>query len=717
MRRARIASEERNSPRVLFSFDSVVVVGASDDPTRIGGAPIFLLKKYGYAGKIYGLNPKYGSIQGLPCFAEPEDIRGSTEVAIFCVAAGRIRDLLPRLKHKGLKGAVIFSAGFGESGDDGKALQKWLADYARRHGIAILGPNCVGQISFATGRSLTFANALTNLPVAPAGRIALLSQSGGVATNIWADAVLSGTRFSHLITTGNEADLDFADYLSYLADDKETDAVIGYIEALRDGEAFCAAATKMRANGKPVILIKVGTSAVGRDAVSSHTGQLSSDDAGYQAAFDRHAVIRVSSLQDLNDYARVFSLRNAKPKITAATTSGGAGVYVADLCADLGIEMGRLSRKTEAALAKIVPSYGRIRNPVDLTAQVVNDISILEASLQILVNDPETGILLFLLSGKGTPEQSAQVIAVFSAIQSKTTKKIVICWLGVTEEVRRKGSEAGLLVYQDPARFLRPLRDYFRAFGGAAASPPSGKAARPGLPAKPSTRRLPAINLPQLRKGLARGENGRDLLTERQGMALLERFGVDCPRRWCARSAAEIRNIAKRTSYPCVMKIVEPVIAHKSDAGAVAAGIASEAELSAAWISMASRLKAREVMVVEQVESGMEVLVGCLRDETFGMRLTVGSGGIWTNFVSDTVTLIPPFTQAYIRSILPRLAIWAPMNGARGRPKLAVDNLVRTIEGIARLGWALRHEIREFECNPVIVTRRRAVAVDAIGFA
>ena len=674
-----------------------------------------LLKKYGYAGKIYGLNPKYGSIQGLPCFAEPEDIQGSVDVAIFCVAAERIRNLLPRLKRKGLKGAVIFSAGFGESGDDGKALQKWLTDYTRRHGIATLGPNCVGQISFATGRPLIFANALINLPAAPAGRVALLSQSGGVATNIWADAVLSGTRFSHLITTGNEADLDFADYLSYLADDKETDAVIGYIEALKDGEAFCAAATKMQANGKPVILIKVGTSAAGRDAVSSHTGQLSTDDAGYQAAFDRHAVIRASSLQDLNDYARVFSLQNAKPKITAVTTSGGAGVYVADLCADLGIEMGRLSKETEAALAKIVPSYGRVRNPVDLTAQVVNDISILEASLQILLNDPETGILLFLLSGKGTPEQSAQVIAVFKKLQSKTAKKVVICWLGVTEEVRRKGSEAGLLVYQDPARFLRPLRDYFRVFRGAAASLTSGKAARPRSP-KPSTGLQPAINLSHLRKGFARGENGRDLLTERQSMGLLKRFGVDCPRCWYAGSAAEIGKIAKQTSYPCVMKIVEPVIAHKSDAGGVVSGIASEAELSAAWISMASRLKAREVMVVEQVESGMEVLVGCLRDETFGMRLTVGSGGIWTNFVSDAVTLIPPFTEAYIRSILPRLTIWAPMNGARGQPKLAVDNLVRTIEGIARVGWALRHEIREFECNPVIVTRRRAVAVDAIGF-
>jgi acetyltransferase len=716
MQRAQIASEDRNSPRILFSFNSVVVVGASDDPTRIGGAPIFLLKKYGYAGKIYGLNPKYSSIQGLPCFAEPEDIRGSVDVAIFCVAAERIRNLLPRLKRKGLKGAVIFSAGFRESGEDGKDLQNWLTEYARGHRIAILGPNCVGQISFSAERSLTFANAFLTLPVTPAGRVALLSQSGGIATNIWADALLAGTRFSHVITTGNEADLGFDDYLNYLADDDKTDVVIGYIEALKDGPEFCIAAERMRANGKPLVLIKVGTSAAGRDAVSSHTGQLSSDDAGYQAAFDRHGVIRVSSLEELNDYARVFSLGRIKPKATAATTTGGAGVYVADLCADLGIEMSTLSAKTEAALGKIVPSYGRIRNPVDLTAQVVNDISILKASLKILLDDPETGVLLFLLSGKGTPEQSAEVISVMKEVQAEAYKKIILCWLGVPEEVRRRGSDAGLIVYQDPARFLRPLKGYFDAVGTAVPARLAQAREKAQADKEEPEAPQPAIDFAQLRKSFEHGADGRLLLTERRSMELLEQFGVDCPRRWYARSADNIAKICEQTSYPCVMKIAEPVVAHKSDVGGVVIGIASPAELLAAWTRIADRLKAREVMVVEQVAQGMEVLVGCLRDETFGMRVTVASGGVWTNFISDTVTLIPPFTESYIRSVLPKLTIWEPMTGARGQQALAVDELVRTVAGIVRLGWALRHEVREFECNPVMVTAKRAVAVDAIGF-
>jgi acyl-CoA synthetase (NDP forming) len=705
----------RNSPEILFSFKSVVVVGASEDEARIGGAPIFILRKYGYKGRMWGLNPKYTSVQGVPCFATPEEIPESVDVAIFSVAAASTKDMLPRLKQRGLKGAVIFSAGFGEAGAEGKELQAWLTAYARENRIAILGPNCVGQISFATRRCLTFANAMTVLPPSEAGRVALLSQSGGVATNIWADAVLSGTRFSHLVTTGNEADLGFADYLQYLSRDPATDVVLGYIEALTDGAAFCSAAARMRQSGKPLILIKVGKSATGRDAVSSHTGLLSSDDAGYQAAFDRYGVIRVSSLQDLNDYARVMSLKGVKPKITAATTSGGAGVYVADLCAELGIEMSVLSKRTESRLREIVPSFGRVRNPVDLTAQVVNDISILETSLQILLDDPATGVLLFLLSGKGSKEQSEQVMAVFKRVQSNSRKTLVICWLGVTDEVRTRAAQNGILVYQDPARFLKPLRDYFRVFGTRAvrSGRPPAEAAVRGK-AGPRTMNFDQKIFAGL---LARSSEGRMVIPEHDCMRLLEAAGVRCPQRWIAESQADVQRIARAISFPCVMKVVSPVLAHKSEAGGVAVGLESAADLMRQWRKMRATVDASRIMIAEQIERGVEVLVGCLRDETFGMRLTIGAGGIWTNFAADTVTLVPPFDQAYIREALQRLSIWAPLSGARGQKKLAVDALVKTIAGIAATATALREVASEFECNPVIVTAKSAVPVDAIAFA
>jgi len=701
---------EPKSPESLFSFETIAVVGASDDPTRIGGAPIHLLKKYGYSGKIYGINPKYGSVQGVPCFAAPGDVPGNIDVAILCVAADRLVTVLPELKRKGLKGAVIFTAGFIETGEEGRKLQEWLSCYARENKIAILGPNCVGQISFSKRRSLTFANAFMTLPTQPAGRTALLSQSGGIATNIWADAALSGTSFSHVITTGNEADLNFSDCLDYLAGDDETDVVLGYVEGLRDGAGFCRAAKRMQDAGKPLVLIKVGTSAAGQDAASSHTGQLSSDDAGYQAAFDRYGVTRVRSLEQLNDYARLFSMKGLGSKVTTATTSGGASVYVADLCSDLGIEMGVLSPETERQLATVVPSFGRVRNPVDLTAQVVNDISILEVALRALLDDAETDVLMFLLSGKGTLEQSSQVISVLTRLQRTTAKTLVVCWLGVTDEVRKRGLDAGLLVYQDPAKFLVPFADYLRfqqrkaSAGSTLSSPAQAEPVRP------------VVDFGRLRAEAVPGDGGQLVLGERPSMRLLQEFGIDCPQIHYARSAGDIERIAATMRYPCVMKISEPVIAHKSDCGGVVLNITTREMMLSAWNDMVSRLSAREVMVAEQIESGMEVLVGCVHDQTFGMRLTVGSGGIWTNMVSDSVTLIPPFDAEYIRSVVKQLTIWAPMNGARGQPKLAVDRLIDTIAGIASLGWSLRHELREFECNPIIVTPTRAVAADAVGF-
>ncbi|MEI6468696.1 MAG: acetate--CoA ligase family protein [Betaproteobacteria bacterium] len=707
----------KNSPNIFFEFNSVVVVGASDNSTRIGGIPIFLLKKYGFKGKIYGLNPKYTTTLGIQCFSDVKKLPNKIDVAIFCVSADKIQEILPKLKEKGLKGLVIFSAGFTESGSLGKKLQNWLTEYSRSNQIAVLGPNCVGQISFASGRALTFANAFINMPILTEGRVALLSQSGGVATNIWADAVLNGTRFSHMITTGNEADLEFDDYLSYLADDDKTDFVIGYIEGLRDGIKFSLAANRMREKGKPLILIKVGTSAAGRNAVASHTGQLSSDDAGYQAAFDRFGVIRVKTLEELSDFSRVFSFDKLIPKVTIATTSGGAGVYATDLCTDLEIEMSNLSKKTENKLSKIIPSFGRIQNPVDLTAQVINNMSILTNSLSILLDDPECGILLFLLSGKGTLEQSSEVINVINTVQNKSNKKIILCWLGVSDEVRKRGNASGLNVYQDPVNFLRPLQQYFN-FTNLSIKKIINK--NNSIQTE-ITRDLNLIQRKlnesiKIKKYFKKDTNGNLMLEEKMCMDLLEEYGVDCPKRYFANSISKIVEISKVIKFPCVMKIVKPIITHKSDLGGVIIGITSKEVLKKEWIRLTTELKATQVMVVEQIEEGIELLVGSIRDETFGLRVTIASGGIWTNLLNSSITLIPPFNESYILSSIQKLPIWKQMSGMRGQQKYALDALIISLLNILQLMWDLRHDLKEFECNPIIINKNRAVVVDAIGF-
>lgn len=696
----------------LFSFNSVLIVGASDDPNRIGGAPIALLKKYGFEGAIYGLHPRHKEVQGVLCFQEPAEVPGQVDVAIYCIGSEKIKDVLPKLADKGIKGLVIFSSGFAEAGPEGQRLQAWLEDFVQAHGIAVLGPNCVGLVSFARRRALSFANAPSLLPKMEPGKVAILSQSSGVATNIWADGVLSGVRFSHLLGTGNEAGLEYSDYLCFLAEDEDTEIVLGYIEALKDGAKFCAAAAEMQRRRKPLVLLRAGRSALGQEAISSHTGRLSSADAAYQAAFDRYGVIRANSLQDLNDHARAFSLAASEPKVVAATTSGGAGVYIADLCDEVGIEMVKLSPQTELKLQRILPNFGRLRNPVDLTAQVVNDITILTSSVQVLLNDKATGILLFVISGKGTPEQSEEVIRTFQALQQTSKKPIVICWLAVPDHVRARAAEAGLMVYSDPARFLRPLGAHFKL----RQAPESQVAARSSDHKAPSTTK-PLSAATDLSNAIVI-RDGRGILSERVSVEILRSAGVDCSLQTYARSAQELRQKAKETrSTRFVMKISEPVIVHKSDVGGVVANLTSEQELAAAWDDMVTKLGAKEVLLSEQIEAGVEIIVGCSVDQTFGLRLTVGSGGIWANFLNDAVTLIPPFDEAYILSSLQRLSVWAALSGARGQRPYAVDRLVQTIIGIADVAKALQPTITEFECNPVIVTENRAVVVDAVGFA
>jgi acetyltransferase len=691
-----VSAQGHNTPDVLMRFSSVVVVGASNDAERIGGSPIYLLRKYGFAGQIFGLNPKYSDVQGAPCFATPEDLPQDVDVAVFCVGAAQVKELLPRLQKKGVKGAVIFSAGFGEAADDGKAMQQWLTGFARKSGIAVLGPNSLGQVSFANRRPLTFANAVCVQPAAPAGRLALLSQSGGVAMNIWADASLKKVSFSHVVMTGNEADLGFGEYLSFFATDTETDAVLGYVEALNDGAAFCAGAEKLRQAGKPLVLLKVGTSALGRDAVSSHTGLLSSDDTGYQAAFDRYGVIRAYSLQELNDFARLLSIAEVRPGVTVASTTGGGGVYVADLCGEFAVPLAGLSKETGGKLRDILPSFGRVANPVDLTAQVVNDNSILERSVDVLMQDPETGVVLFLLTGKGSPAKSREVIDIFKQLTARAPKPLVLCWLGVSEQVRMQAADEGLVVYDDPRRFIAPLGALLKARRNA----PS--------PASDATRGI----APVLPDGMAPASRRR-VMSEAACMEVLENVSVDCPRRVKVSGASELTGAVARTGFPCVMKLSLPQLTHKSDAGGVVLGISSQAELEQAWNDMQTRFNAREVIVVEQIPSGVEMLVGCLRDPTFGMRMTIGAGGIWTSFANSVVSLIPPLTEGYVREQLERLPIWAQLAGARGQKPYAIEALVRACLQIAAAAqdWP---DLVEFECNPVIVTHERAVAVDAL---
>ncbi len=431
----------------------------------------------------------------------------------------------------------------------------------------------------------------------------------------------------------------------------------------------------------------------------------STTDSGYQAAFERYGIIRVQTLLELTDYARVFGMENLGPDLSVTTTTGGTGVYVADIASELGIPLTEFREETVARIEEIIPHFGRAQNPADLTLQTLNDPEVLERTIDLVMAEPDTGVVLFLFGGRGGKQQSAEMISNFARIQERAPNPLILSWLGVADEVRRRGSEAGLHIYSDPSRFLRP----FAALLGPRAGFEAALAPKP-----PVFNR--AVGDPGLdADDLIANPGERPILDEWRAMALVEEAGVSTPRRWRVTSDDELEAAAKAARFPCVAKLLEPALAHRSDVGGVVTGIASAQALAEVWQRMHSEFAAEVLLIAEQCPPGLEILVGGVGDATFGQRVVVGAGGIWTDRADDAVTLIPPFDDAYIEERLRGLKLWPRLAGERGQSALAVDRLVATVRAIADIAWREREVLNEFECNPIIVTETDAIAVDALG--
>ncbi|MBO0874220.1 MAG: CoA-binding protein, partial [Pseudonocardia sp.] len=345
--------------RRLFQPRAVAVIGASDDPGRIGGRPVALMRRYGYGGAIYPVNPKYRTVQGLPCYPDIAALPGEVDLYVICLPAKLAVEAVAAAgarsggNGQGAAAAVVFGGGFAEVGGEGRGLQAALRDAAAAHGVAVVGPNTVGLASFAHHSYPTFTTTLTAMPEVEAGDIALVSQSGGFAFNLFAESYSAGARFAHVVGSGNEAGLGFPDYLDYMADDPQVASVIGYLEGTSDGEGarLGRALERLRRLGKPVFLLKSGVSQRGREAAATHTAQLSGDDEAWSALFERHGVTRLHSIDEVIDVARALSLgaasaRFASKGVAVSTNSGGTAVYMADTAERFGVPLAPLAGRT-----------------------------------------------------------------------------------------------------------------------------------------------------------------------------------------------------------------------------------------------------------------------------------------------------------------------------------------------------------------------------------
>jgi acyl-CoA synthetase (NDP forming) len=676
---------------------AVAIVGATPEPGTIGGAVLANLERCSYQGSIHLVSRRAKEINGRPCVAAIDDLPDGIDAAVLVVPQQAVVDAVAACGRRGVGGAVVFASGFAEVGDEGRAEQERLVQAARAGGVRILGPNCIGFTNFTDGVALTFE---TIAPEAIADRptVGVVTQSGALAGALRIALLAKALGVSHAVSTGNEADLTAEDFVAFLLDDRQTRAIALFLEQIRQPQTFLSLAARARSLRKPIILLHPGKSARARDSASTHTGALAGDYAMMSALLRHQAVVLVDTIDELIDAADL--LARATPPTGGAgiiTNSGAIKGFALDFGETIGLDIPPPSPATRTALQAALPAFASLDNPVDVTAQVIKDISIWTRAANALLADPAIGSLA-MLAVPGAPKQAMdKVNAVLPAIVA-SGKPAVVAALGdespIPAEFQAMFRERGVPVFRSPERALQALAHATRY--GRALAAPLGTVAPTNVPALPRHGTLP----------------------EYEGKAYLAALGISIPRGKLARDLAAAKASAAEIGYPVALKAQASALSHKSDRGGVILGVESEQALASAWDEMQAAMTgiALDGILVEQmVKGGLEMIVGARRDPSWGPVVMVGLGGIFVETLKD-VRLMPAFLpQERIVEECYRLKGAAMLRGLRGRPAADVEALADVVLRIAAAMNA-RPEITEIDVNPLTVlpSGQGAIALDAL---
>ncbi|MYW46462.1 acetate--CoA ligase family protein [Streptomyces sp. SID161] len=682
----------------FFRPGSVAVVGACDTEGRPGtGITRQLLDWAGRVGaRVHPVHPTRPSVFGLPCAASVAALPEQVDLAVLLVA-----DPLPVIEELGeakVRFAVAFAAGFAETGPAGAEAQERLAEAVRRSGLRLLGPN-------------TNLNAFERFREDLAGpAIALITQSGHQGRPVFALQEL-GIRLSHWAPTGNEADLETADFLSWFAEQPEVGAIAAYVEGLKDGRAFLLAADRAARRKVPVVAVKVGRTEAGARTAASHTGKLTGADDVVDAAMRQYGVIRVDALDELQDTAAL--LARARPPladgVVVYSISGGTGAHVADLATGAGLRLPGLSADKQAELHQWIPEYLSVANPVDNGGHPVGDRrgrKIIDAILA----DPDVGVLLCPVTGPFPPLSDRLVRDLVEAAE-ETDKLVCVVWGSPagTEAAYREvllGSSR-VATFRTVGNCLTAVRAWLEhhRFVGDYRSPFD---------------EAPRTLSPSFRKAEALMQPGRQL-SEHAAKQLLRAYGIRVPREQLVTSAAAAVRAAGQVGYPVVMKASGAQIAHKTELGLVKIGLTSASQVRDAYreltdIARYEGVGLDGVLVCQMVEQGVEMVVGVGHDDLFGPTVTVGLGGVLVEVLRDVAVRVPPFGEDQARAMLGELRGRALLDGVRGRPPADVDALVEVVLRVQRMSLELGGRIAELDVNPLMVLPRGqgAVALDAL---
>lgn len=675
----------------LLSPSSVALVGASDDPTRIGGRPLRYLKQAGYKGAILPVNPKRESVQGLPAYQSISDLPVVPDTTILALPAHLTLEAVEACAAAGVKAATVFSAGFAETGSDGEKLQAEMVQIAKASGMRLLGPNCLGVFNPSAGYFGTFSVVLDNQLIAP-GPVGIVSQSGAYGAHIAHLARERGLGISQWVTTGNECDIDLAEALDWMVQQPDTNVIMAYAEGVRNRDSFIAALERARKAEKAVIFMKTGRSEIGAQAAASHTASLAGSDAVFDAVLRQYGVYRAATTTEQLDiaYACASGVYPPSNRTGIFTMSGGFGIQLADDAEAAGLDVAPMPEAAQDKLKEMLP-YSSPRNPVDATAQVVSNMDMLTKYVRTMISEGGYDIFTAILGTGPSSKSFADPLrkALMAAMEGQAGTVRGLTMSAPTEVVRRYEAD-GFLVYEDGSALARAL-------GALVWLKQSFERNRESVTLTP----MPRQNLP------------KGLLSEADAKAVLRQAGLAFPDERLVPTGEDVGEAASEIGFPVVLKICSPEIAHKTEVGGVAVNVrdadaarkAAETILESA-VKHAPDAKVDGILVAPMAAEGVETIVGVMQDPVLGPVVMFGLGGIFVEVLKDVTFRAAPFDEIEAMRMIREIRGFAMLEGVRGAAPSDIEALAQFLSDLSRFAAAHADRIESIDLNPVRVLPR-----------
>jgi acetyltransferase len=688
----------------FFNPASVAIVGASQHKGKVGFEILASLVQGGFEGKIFPVNPGAEKINGYKCFPDIASIGEVPELVIIAVPAKIVPSVMEQCAKTGVKAVIVITAGFKETGTEGARLEQQMATTAKRAGIRILGPNCLGVIAPANKLNASFGGKLPK-----AGGIGYISQSGALLAAIVDMANAAGIGFSKLVSIGNKVDINELDVLDAFAEDAQTKVIAGYLESISDGNAFVRRA-EVISHKKPIILIKSGGTEAGARAASSHTGSLAGAETAYECVFERAGIIRCGSIKQQFDFARAFAYQSL-PKgtnVAVVTNAGGAGIMAADAVETQGLGFAKLNDDSIQKLAKVLPPAANLHNPIDVLGDALADRY--EAAVNVVLDDDAVDVALVLLTPQVMTDPKATAEALVKITKARTSKPVLAAFLGAEKvaeglEILRNNNIPCYDSCEGAVSAIKALTDYLRWCN------------RPKRIVKlfgVNRRKVETIIDRHLRQGTAQ-------ISESDSKEILEAYGFVTPQGSVAATAEQAAAIAAQVGFPVVMKIWSPDILHKSDVGGVSLGLTNAQQVKDAFDLMMYRIPRQlpnanilGVLVQQMCTTGKEVILGMNRDPHFGPLMMFGMGGTMVEVLKDVSFYLAPLTPEEARQMLVNTRTYRMLTGVRGETAVDIDKVAEALQRLSQLVTEFP-QIQQLDINPFMVGPEGTVpvAVDA----